>query len=246
MACGEASAQGERRLHPMSKPAQLKIDGTEVPHDEVVGEDSRSRMVRRPRESWGDLGAVESDGYQQRIHDALDAAGVEPGEAFYVSRVPPKPKLDPPFVRDQIMQAVVDSAHALTPGYNCTIRTREIPETGLVEIIMERGEPTQRELEGVSAAYKEALKRITIKRAPKSYPIKGCRHEVLKRIVASGSVGVHRSWLALQMIRANPGKSTAGMALDCDRRVRELIEAGFIEQTDEGRLVATAKGRREA
>jgi hypothetical protein len=211
VACGQASAQGERRLHPMTRPAQLKIDGTEVPHDEVVGEDSKSRMVRRPEGMIAGQHHVPRPYFAEALMKALDTAGVAPGDAFYVSRVPPRPR---------------------TPGGDF--------DTGFVNVT-----PTAASLKEASTAYKEALRRVTVKRAPKGYPIKGCRHEVLKRIVASGSVGVHRSWLALQMIRANPGKGTASMALDCDRRVRELIEAGFIEPTDEGRLVATAKGRRE-
>lgn len=67
---------------------QLTLDGRSVPHREVVGGPSTSRMVRRPRLVEGD-GGFDSSGFAAAVLMACNRAGVDPGEAFYVSRVPP-------------------------------------------------------------------------------------------------------------------------------------------------------------
>lgn len=67
----------------MIGPEQLTLDGNAVPHEQVVRGPSHSRMLRRqPREM-----VVPVD-YRALVR-ALDGAGIEPGDAFYVSRVPP-------------------------------------------------------------------------------------------------------------------------------------------------------------
>lgn len=74
----------------MSPAEQLTLDGGVVPHDEVVRGPSSSRMVRRPAASGNPAGARFDDHeWLSKLVNALDNAGVRPGEAFYVSRVPP-------------------------------------------------------------------------------------------------------------------------------------------------------------
>jgi hypothetical protein len=80
----------------VSAAEQLTLDGRAVPHDVVVRGPSTSRMVRRALLPKSDgIGYVlppELAEYVAKIEAALDRADVRPGEAFYVSRVPPPPR----------------------------------------------------------------------------------------------------------------------------------------------------------
>lgn len=75
----------------MSGARQLTIDGAEVRHPPPGHADGDSRMVRHPPS-----GFLTSTEFLSSLRRALKAASVEPGDAFYVSRVPPRRRVFEP------------------------------------------------------------------------------------------------------------------------------------------------------
>lgn len=67
----------------MSEAMQLTLDQREVPVSRTIPRDE-SRMLRRPKDEALDVAA-----FHRQLDAALTRAGVGPGEAFYVARVPP-------------------------------------------------------------------------------------------------------------------------------------------------------------
>lgn len=67
----------------MSEAMQLTLDDREVPISRTAPRDE-SRMLRRPKDDALDVAA-----FHRQLDAALTRAGVGPGEAFYVARVPP-------------------------------------------------------------------------------------------------------------------------------------------------------------
>lgn len=78
--------------------------------------------------------------------------------------------------------------------------------------------------------------------APKGFPRRGMRRRVLDAVLRAGDQGAERDALVYSL-RTLDRVVLPLLVADADRRVRELLEAGFVAEHD-GRLVATDKARR--
>lgn len=119
-----------------AEPTQLTLDDREVPISRTVPKDSDSRMVRRPKpgEAWDDA----DSSFMLKLAKVLDHAGVQPGDAFYVSRVPPRPLQLAPAVRSGD-PATSKAASAWTP-------TRSSQATRILQSLVMAGSCTAREI----------------------------------------------------------------------------------------------------